>query len=83
MNGGEEAGVGSEIDIVTMAETANGNGTETEMGSIEDMMNIDNRMVMSGITGGTDQDHAKCKNAEGRLDEISILRSISWRPSKT
>ncbi|KAI4271747.1 MAG: hypothetical protein LQ337_005774 [Flavoplaca oasis] len=56
---------------------------KTEMGSIEDMMNIDNRMVMSGITGGTDQDHAKCKNAEGRLDEISILRSISWRPSKT
>ncbi|KAL9027963.1 MAG: hypothetical protein Q9180_007246, partial [Flavoplaca navasiana] len=84
MNGGEEAGVGIETDTVTKVEIAIESGTETAIGSIEDMRNvIEMEMVITDITADSDQDHAKCTTAEGRLDEISILQSISWRPSKT
>ena len=61
-----------------MAETANANGTETAIGSLEDMRSvIEMEMVITDITADSDQDHAICTNAEGPLDEISILQCIS------
>lgn len=83
MNGEEGVGVESEIEIVTMAEIANGNGTEIEIGSIEDLRNVDKRIVVRGITGDTDQGHARGTRDEGHLDEISATRSICWRPSNS
>ncbi|KAL9609093.1 MAG: hypothetical protein Q9204_009180 [Flavoplaca sp. TL-2023a] len=47
---------------------------KTAIGNLEDMRSvIEMEMVITDITADSDQDHAKCTNAEGPLDEISTL----------
>ncbi|KAI4238507.1 MAG: hypothetical protein LQ349_001059 [Xanthoria aureola] len=67
MSGGEEAGVGTEIETETMGATENEN--ETEIAGIADTMIVDERrMMIAGITDDTVHGHGTGTHAEDRHD---------------
>lgn len=76
MSGGEEAGVGTEIETETMAETENENENEKEIVGMVDTMIVDeSRMMIAGITDDTRQGHGRGTHAEDHHKARSISRS--------